>query len=143
MNLTMRVGLQLVYLCVLGVLSASFVLASHPCPEAHATFDDCRTSRLQATNCLFKHFAPEETPDEIPVEVLREAWDKLLNDAQRRIAGSVENVIDACNPTHAPAFSRSAMLANRCHCMETCSWTTRVQIVCNLAKNNPDWRERA
>lgn len=116
--------------------------APHPCPEAHATFENCPTSRLQATNCLFEYFAPEETPDEIPVEVLREAWIKLLNEAQRRVAGSVENVIEACNPTRAPAFSRSAMLANRCHCMENCTWTTRVQLVCNLAKKNPNWRDR-
>ena len=113
------------------------------CAEARATFTNCRVSREQATSCLFQYFAPRETPDEIPVQVLRDAWVKLLNDAQRNIAGSVENIIDACNPTHAASFSRQAMLDNECHCMENCSWTSRIQVVCNMAKNNPNWRERA
>lgn len=110
------------------------------CAEARATFGNCRVSRKQATDCLFQHFAPPETPNEIPVEVLRDAWAKLLNDAQRGLAGSVDNVIDACNPTHAPSFSRQAMLDNEFHCMESCTWTSRIQVVCNMAKNNPNWR---
>lgn len=112
------------------------------CAEARATFTNCRVSREQATECLFKYFAPPATPNRIPVQVLRDAWVYLLNDAQRDLAGSVDNVINACNPTHAKYFSRVEMLANECHCMETCTWTSRIQVVCNMAKNNPNWRER-
>ena len=132
------------------VLGALFVLCfgidalsseQKRCAEARATLLKCRVSRENATDCLFKHFAPRETPNEIPVEVLRDAWAKLLNDAQRGLAGSVDNVIEACNPTHATSFSRQAMLDNECHCMESCTWTSRIQVVCNMAKNNPNWRD--
>ena len=113
------------------------------CAADRLTFANCRVSREQAIDCLFDQFAPHNSPNEIPEQVLRDAWFKLLNDAQRRIAGSVENVINVCNPTHAPAFSRAAMLLNDCGCIENCSWATKVHVVCNIAKLNPNWRDRA
>jgi hypothetical protein len=112
------------------------------CAVDRLTFANCRVSREQAIDCLFDQFAPSDSPNEIPVEVLRDAWVKLLNDAQRRIAGSVENVINVCNPAHAPSFSRAAMLLNDCSCIENCNWALKVQVVCNIAKLNPNWRDR-
>lgn len=118
-------------------------LESATCIEDHRTFEQCSTTREHAIDCIMEHFAPPETPDEVPVHTLVLAWEYLLNPSQRKIAGSVENVIEACNPDRDAVFSRQKMLLNACHCIENCKWATRVGIVCNLAARKPNWRDNA
>lgn len=120
--------------------AAQHVDSESPCKEDEKTYLTCPVARKDAIDCIFDNFATPERPDEVPVSVLEDAWVRLLNPAQRRIAGSVENVINACNPEHDPVFSRRKMMRNKCHCIENCTWATRVRIVCNLAKQHPDWR---
>lgn len=111
------------------------------CAEVRINMTRCRLTRERVLDCLFEQFAPKETPDDIPVQVLRDAWVYLLNDSQRALAGSVDNVIEVCNPTNATTFNRQEMLANDCYCMQDCYWTTKVQVVCGLAITHPNWRD--
>lgn len=120
--------------------SATHTDAESSCKADEDTYKTCSLSRKDAINCIFENFATPDNQDEVPVSVLEDAWVRLLNPAQRRIAGSVENVINACNPDHDAVFSRRKMMRNKCHCIENCTWATRVRIVCNLAKQHPDWR---
>lgn len=96
-------------------------------------------SRMDAIDRLFATF--DFNHDGIIEEgVLEKAYDVLLTPALRRLVGdNPENIYEHCDTNKDRRFERDEIIVNKCHCIENCSWATRVNSVCQMADKHPGW----